>query len=359
MAGRVTYIFGDALTGKISEDISMYGVDIQRTMNDGSFTGTFKLDQTGKQNSDLMGATTPGRCFIVVEREGVPFWGGLVGSRTYQAQAKSVQIYARVFEAYADRRFIRQNFDETDEQLKLFTDLYTLMQNDPNSIKVGVTPYSGPTLMSKSISVRASEFKTFRSVIDSLADGENGFDWTIDWTRSGGAYVKTLRYGFPFLGTTNPSTLNFEFPGNITNYWLTEAVGGAGTHIYSFGAGEGDSMVTSEFIHTDLLSFGTPRFDVGISHKDISVDQVLDDINNQEAAVRKIPAPVVVAETKGDLDPVFGSYSVGDACTLWFQDPAHPALTGWQSRILGWDYKPSSEDSTEYAKLTFQGDDLG
>jgi len=355
----VTFTFGDALSGKVIEDISLYGVDINRTMNDGSLTGTLKLDQTGKNNADLVNAAVAGRCFVVAERDGLPFWGGIVGSSTYQAQSKSLQIYARALESYPDRRFITTDFDETGEQLQIFLDLYTLMQNDPNSIKVGLPTYSGPVLVSKHVTAKASELKTYRSLIDNLADADDGFDWTIDWTRQGGAYIRTLRFGYPFLGSTRASALNFEYPGNITNYWLTGAIGGAGTHIFGLGAGEGDAMLRSTFVHDLLLAGGAPRYDVMVSHKEITHQEVLDGIINQEAAIRKIPALSITIELSGTQEPVFGSYNVGDAATLWFNDPMHPELTSWTSRIVGWDYKPPSSNSTEYVKVTFEGDDLG
>lgn len=354
----VTFTFGDALSGKIIEDISMYGVDISRTMNDGSFTGTFKLDQTGKSNQDLVNATVPGRSFVVAERDNEPFWGGIVGSRTYQAQSKSVQVYARVLESYPDRRFITADFAETNEQLQVFLDLYNLMQADSNSLRVGLPTFSGTTLVSKTVSAKASEYKTYRNLIDNLADGESGFDWTIDWARQGGAYIKTLRYGYPFLGSTNAGGLNFEYPGNITNYWHTSAIGGAGTNIFGLGAGEGDTMLVSQVVHSLLLAGGMPRYDVSLSHKDITQQAVLDDITAQEATIRKIPGISVTVELAADQDPVFGSYSPGDAATLWFKDPLNPTLTTWVSRIVGWDYKPPSADSTEYAKITFEGEDL-
>jgi hypothetical protein len=356
----VSYIFGDARTGKIVEEISLYGVNISRTMNDGEMTATFQFDQIGKRNEDLAAATTPGRSFVVAERDGEPIWGGIVGSATYQAQSKSCQLYARVLEAYPDRRYIRQDITSIGEQQQLFLNLYNLMQADPYSINVALPTFTGPTLVSKSLSIKATEFKSYRSAIDSLADGENGFDWTIDWSRTGGTYVKTLRMGYPILGSINERALLFEYPGNIFNYWETRSIGGAGTNIFAVGAGEGSTMLTTEVIHQDLLNSNFPRYDVLTSHKDITSLALLDDIAQQEATIRRAPAPVITAELKADLDPVFGSYSVGDACTIIFKDAPHPGTGGFTraTRVLGYTYVPPSSDSAEVARLTFEGEDL-
>lgn len=357
---KITYVFGDVFTGTIVGEISLYGVNATRKMNSGEFRCSFQFDQTGKDNQVLADATIPGRCYVIMERDGKPIWGGIIRSRTYQSQAKVCQLFCSSFEQYTEYRFVRSNFSRTNyEQMNIVRDLFTQMQADPNSFRVDL-PAAAPTLLTKSLSVLATELKTYRQVIDVIADGNNGFDWRINVVRDGGAYVRTLEMGYPLLGSRDATALWFEYPGNIVNYWENETMGEAGTNIFGIGAGEGQSMLLSERIQQDLLNANFPRYDVDVSHKDINNIGILNDMTTQEATIRRAPRPVITAEIKGDLDPIFGSYAVGDACSIVFKDAKHPGLGGFTraTRILGYEYYPPSDDSVEMARLVFEGEDL-
>lgn len=356
---QMSYIFGDLRTGQIIEEInSLYGVSMTDKFGGGDFRATFNLDQTGKDNDTLMAATIPGRCYVVVEREGVTVWSGMVWTRTYQSQAKSTQLYCRAFENYPERRLIRSNLSYTNmEQRNIVRNLFLDMQTDPNSITVDI-PSSFSTLVTKSVTVLASEYKTYKQVIDSVANAADGFDWRITVARQGGVYVRQLSMGYPYLGGTNPNNLIFEYPGAITNYWENETMGEGATNVYGIGAGEGDDMLQASYVHQDLLNFGFPRFDLDVSFKDIENQSRLNALTAQQAAIRRAPMPVITAELKGDSIPVFGGYAVGDACTIIIKDPKHPNVLKKQSRLYAWEYYPSSDDSVEMARLNFEGEDI-
>lgn len=354
---RMTYVFGDILTGTVIEEISLQGVSMTRGFGSGDFRGSFQLDQTGKDNRDLLAATEEGRSYVVCERDGQPVWGGIVWTRTYQSQAKVFQLYCRAFEAYPSLRFVRSTFTAADEeQRNIFLDLWTDMMSDPNSLQVTL-PSSFATEVTKSLTVNDFEFKTYREAMDTLANGEDGFDWTIDVSRVGGAYVKTLRVGYPNLGAVEPAIM--DYPGSILNYWANGSMAQRGTNIFGIGAGEGSTMLVQEVIHSDLISGGFPRYDIDISLKAINDATQLTSLTTQAAIARKAAVPVITAELKAGLEPVFGSYGLGDACKIYFQDPAHPdpSTQLFTSRILGWEYYPPSDDHVEYVRLAFEGED--
>jgi len=57
---RMSYVFGDALTGSIIQEIDLQGVSMTRALSGiGEFRGSFGLDQSGKDNRDLIAATEP------------------------------------------------------------------------------------------------------------------------------------------------------------------------------------------------------------------------------------------------------------------------------------------------------------
>lgn len=355
---RMTYVFGDLLTGRPIEEISLSGVSMSRGFGQGEFRGSFQLDQTGKSNRDLLEASQEGRNYIIAERNGTVVWGGYVWSRTYQSQAKIYELYCRAWEHYPEARFVLNDFTYSGiEQRNIFIDLWNQMMSDPHSLLVTM-PSSFPNALLKDIEVKEFEFKTYRQVMDEVSAGYDGFDWTIDTDRVGGAYTRTMRIGYPQLGAVDP--LIFDYPGQITNYWMNGSMVQHGTHIFGIGAGEGSTALQQLVYHADLLNGGFPRFDISVMLKDITSPSVLSTLTQQAAIIQKAGRPTITAEIKGDLAPEFGSYGLGDACRIDFNDPAHPdpATRSFSSRILGWEYYPPQDETVENVRLVFEGGDL-
>jgi len=357
------YIFGSLRTESIIAEIPLFGTYMDNELNvGGRFDGSFNLDMTGFDNQTLMDATIPGRCFVVCEREGQPVWGGYVWSRTYQSQAKTIQLYAQSFEYYPTHQLIRNDFVSTNtEQLIIFNSLWTDMMNSTASRNLNINLPSGipPTVIPKSVVVAASDFKYYDEIISSLADSADGFDWTIDIGKSGSNYIKTLRAGHPTIGTTDPRQLTFEYPGNILNYYATESMTDAGTNVFTLGSGEGTSMIYTEYVHQDLLDSGSPRWDITSSRKDIDNQAQVDSFGIQEGTIRRPPMLVVKPSLKANVVPEFGSFGLGDACNLVITDSRFPSGFTFSARITKWTLQPQSSENTEEFSIIFAGDENG
>lgn len=356
----IRYLFGDLDTREIIAELPLTGVSMNKKLNEaGIFRGTVYYDTSGVSNSDIVAATTPGRSFVVVEREDTPIWDGIVWTSVYDSQAKVQNITARTYEAYADKQIIDTDFSRTDiEQRNIFRDLWIDMQSS-NERNIGITiPSSFPTVITRTVDVLATEYKTYGQVMSSIADGNDGFDWTINTIKQNNIYVRTLKIGYPFLGATDVAGLSFEYPGNVTNYWKTSGISNAGTHLYLIGAGEGSSMVVGNAVQEDLIATGFKRYDVVLSRKDIDSQDQITSLATQLGTVRRIPVAVLKVFIKANLDPVFGSYGLGDAATVVILDPRHPDGLTTTARIVAIEYRPQSDDSVEQAELVFDGDDL-
>lgn len=352
----ISYIFGDLKTGRIFEEIPMFSVSLMDELNtDGEFRGSIQMDMSGKNNEDLVAATIPGRCFLVCEINSVPIWGGIVWSRTYQATAKTLQLYCRGFEAYANKRFVREPFDMTAEQSEIFLALWNEMQSKPDGNLLVEVPPSVATGIIKTIRTEPSNFKSYGTFMAQLSDSVDGFDWKIRVVRDRGVYRRKLQIGYPFLGApATDDSIVLEFPGAITNYWETDSIGDSGTNIYVSGAGEGTTMLTTEVIHEQLLTTGWLRFDVESNHKDITDPNILNTIGEQEAKIRKAPAAVLKTEIKTNIDPVFGSYSLGDFMNVVIKDPRHPKTDVMSKRVIRWEFWPPEQENVGQAILTFE-----
>lgn len=353
------YVFGDVLTGQIIMEYDCQGVYISASLEANDWRGTLHLDETGKENETTLAGTIPGRCFCVVYRNDQIIGDFIITSRTYQSQAKSMQLYGKGWKSYPYMRIIDQDLSyEDQDQIQVFLDLYTKLQADPNAPKVILPDYvaSGVNL---TFDVKASETKKYGEIIDNFANGDTGFDWDVVTSEASGVYTRKLVYGYPTLGSqADPSMVIFEYPGAITNYWESESVGSSGgTHLFVVGGGEGDSTIQATVVHNDLLNFGYPRYDVDSSHKDITDLDQLVSIATKEAQIRKPPVSVITAEVKADEGIEFGSYSIGDTCRLIITDPRHPETLDKQTRILAWEYYPPASDNVEQVRLNFEGDD--
>lgn len=361
---EVTYIFGDVLTGEIIEEIRLTSVSFKHNLDGGEFRATFHLDQTGKDNDTLLAATTPGRCYVVVERDGEVIGDFLVWTRTYQSQAKVMQLYGVPYKEYTESRIMTANYTATNvEQRNIFLDIYTLMQSYSNSIKVDL-PSTYPVVVPKTLKVLGSEYKTYRQVLDNIADATDGFDWVVRTQREGNFYRRWLEIGYPQLGSlSTDGDPVFEYihttdgsGGNITNYWCNDSMGSAATTFFGIGSGEGTAMLVSTFVHTNLLSSGFPRYDATFDRKDVSNQTILNGLTVQYATLQKAPTSVITAEVKGNTDPTFGAYGIGDSCRLVIQDARFPLFFSKTTRILGWEYYPPEDSNIEMVRLIFEGD---
>lgn len=357
------YTFLSLRDEAVIEEIPLYGVYAQRILcSPGQFNGTFNLDQTGKNNEDLVAATIPGRTWLVMERNGIPVWWGIVWSRNYQSQAKSVQLYATGFEVYPTKQLILTDFVRTDtNQLQIFADLWNEMQASAPGRNLNVNIPTVPDIViNKDVSILATDRKYYNEPMESLANAADGFDWTVQVTKYNNMYKKDLLIGYPVLGAMNAAdAITFDYPGNILNYYETEGMSKAGTHTFGFGAGEGTSQIVSQVAYDDMISMeGWPRWDAEVSLKDIENQEILDSMTLQQGIRNKPSMNTYTVTIKGNLDPIFGSYGLGDNCQLSIKDAKHPSIYEIDTRIVGFELTPQSSDNTEEVKLILPGDDV-
>jgi hypothetical protein len=355
---EVRYVFGNLLTGEVLEEIPMQGVTVNDSLDGGDFQGTFSLDQSGRRNEDLVSATIPGRCYVVVERDDRPFWCGIVWTRTYQSQAKTAQVFAKTFDQYPARRFIEDTFSWVDiEQRNIFRDLWVALLEDPNSPPINL-PGSFDTVITKSTSVQPSDMKLYRTIMDELAATDDGFEWRVDVERDSGGYSFNLIVGAPTIGMPlSDMSIVFEYPGAILNYWRNDTISVAGTNIFGIGSGEGESMPVVEVVHENLLANGFPRWDYQVAFKGITDSTRVEALTQKQAQLRKAPMPVYTVQMAASADPAFGDWELGDYCKLVFKDALHEEGLTHLTRVLKYDYTPPNSEDVEEVRLTFEGDE--
>lgn len=356
--GEYTYVFCDLRTSLPLYEMPLTGVYFTDEQNGlGEFRADFALDRTGYINEHVVSATIPGRCGIIVERDGLPIWDGYITSRWYQSRTKLVSIYAKTIKAYPAEAFIDADFIYTDvEQTQLFLNAWNRLQADPkHNIQVQL-PNAIGTGITRSIETYQYEYKTFGSVIDEVANGFNGFDWAVLTSKTNGYYQRRMVLGYPTIGRkADVNTIVFDYPkGSVLNYYETQNQ--IATHTVGIGAGSGIDMLTSSFVDGAAEAVGL-SFDRALSFKEVNDQSALDALT-QQAWAQDLPSTwpsVFKIEAKADEDPVFGSYNLGDYLRLAIQDSFHTAYTEKPVRLVRWELYPLDKDNIERVNLTFAG----
>ncbi len=353
------YIYGSLLTENVIEEVATYGVFMDMEMNKGGqFQGTFQLDQTGKDNESLIAATIPGKTWVAVERNGVCIWHGYIWSRVYSAQSKSLQLFGLSFENYPSKRLITSDLGHDTTDIKnLFKFLWTSLQSDTNSNMNINVPADFPDVLVSFLDIRGTDYKYYDEIMSEIADTIDGFDWYINVTKDGTNYRKDLVIGTPTLGVDlSHSTIVFEYPGAITQYYMTENMQDAGTNVFVIGGGEGSTMIVGNVDNTVLYTQGWPRWDADVMRKDVNSQFLINSAAQQQSQIRTPPMIVIKATVKGELVPEFGSYNLGDTCRIVIKDARNPTTFDSYKRLLKWELHPVSSDSVEEVNLVFEGD---
>lgn len=371
------YLFGPTKTGRITAEIPCYGGYITDKLNDvGYMQGSFQLDQTGKTNDELVSSTIPGASWVAVLRNEVLIWAGFLTSRTYQAQSKSIQFYAKTLEGHLENRlvtstgFVGETFVNTNiDQGQIFWNLLQRLATVPPCL-IDIYDLQGQNVLPapvtgilKTVNLGPKAFKTYRDVVDELANTDDGFDWRFRPILELDPYNPqqlqlrrvVVEFGYPNLGIIpGTSSKVFEYPGNILNYYRTDNLSGAGTFIYGLGAGSGDDMLVYGITSGAGSTFFSKTEVVPLKH--ITTQAILEARVRQEATKRKPPRTQYKVTLRPEKDPVFGTWSIGETVQLIIKDAMHPFGFSKAVRISEYALTPSSEESPEEVNISFVGD---
>lgn len=301
---------------------------------------------------------------IVVERDNVIVWSGIIWLAPYKDNPPSREIRAGEDWSYWSHRVIAgPNFTFNKDQLGIAKDLLMDAQAASGG-NVGVTfntPYETSPI-TRTRTFNAYELKPVAEAIEQLAACDNGFDFAIEasWDATTGALVRRFRPSYPRRGRNYQQTgFVFEVGRNVVDWtWPTDGTR-VGNKVWAAGRGEGTAMLISSVSDTwqiqDLTSGGPgyPLLEVMLSNGDNPDQSTLD--ARARARLQAVATPVVLPEitVRADVDPILGSYITGDACRFIVPpgvSPRFPNGLDTYRRIVGWDVSVSDEGA-ETVKL--------
>ena len=361
-AATYTYLVADLRTGAILDELPLSGVSFDKRLNDtGSLRGQLKVDDPAIRDREPRLLTEPGRTAIYVDRDGDLLWGGIVWTSRYQAGSGTLEIGAADFLSYFEHRRILNHpvvatdvvsYTDTD-QLAIATALITLAQSHPGGdldVAVLGTQTSG---VRRTVSYAAGELKPVADALRDLANAHDGFDFTADVEYgSDGRPIRFIRFGYPRLGQPGAPHV-WEYGANIVDFsWPTDAARMA-TRMFAQGSTDNDLPLLRFAEDTEAYPNGWVLLDDAASQLDTRDPVLVDAQARGELAARRRPVVLPELTVRADLDPVVGTYSVGDDVRVVLPDPF---FAGDQAdvtlRLLGFEVTPGDDAGLEQVTLT-------
>ena len=376
MATEYRYFFLDLFTDKVNLEVPCYGVSFDDLLNDnGNATVSINLDREDYSNQEVIEGTIPGRTQFFIERNGSLVWGGIVWSRTYQAQAKSLSMTCQTFKTFFDRIGIVSS-DMAEEafvgadQRNIFCELIIHAQQF-RSDNFGATNINllvddrYPFTVDSSSVLRTVTFWSYDGwsygkALDSMAEYDDGLDWYIDvYYDDDGNFTKRIRVD-NIIGQSQESTqLSFTYPGNVSNYYWPENASRAAVGVFALGSGEGAERVIvlpTEAYNQVLIDAQYPFLQQIYTNDQVSVYSTLLKQARDEQRRLNLPITVPTLEITPYEEPEFGTWSMGDYAEFFIEDSRFPEGKRIYIRIIGYKMTPSSSEETEMCSLVLDGE---
>jgi hypothetical protein len=180
--------------------------------------------------------------------------------------------------------------------------------------------------------------KSVGEELDAYSDTVDGFEYRVDcdYDPVSGSFTRTLVFipiNFPdppAAGEVSPLSrfgadqLVFEFPGNVNDIDVKESAENAATRFFVVGnipdLGDDVSQPYAAASAIDLLAAGWPLLDQEETRQDVSDEQAL--YTHAQRYLNEFRPPVadITISVNGSLNPVVGTYSPGDWCSIIADD---------------------------------------
>ena len=324
----------DLLTGTRIAELPLTGLSYSKTLSGaGEASGTLYLPPPNSVANrslaaDWNNAVDECRRQLVIERDGVVVWSGIVWASPYDDANQTRSIKCGEDWSYFRKRLIDYTYTFSDiPQMDIVDSIMYLAQGyAPANVGVSVVKNlaSGFTDVSRDRTYSRNELKTVADAIEQLAEVANGFEFGIDssWSSSG-TLQKVLNLHFPRRGRSYNETGHvFELGRNMVSFtWPSDGTRTA-NRCWAQGQGEGDSQLVSIAADTYQIQSlasggpGYPLIEDVYTAGDISVQSTLDAIAVARVQYRSVPVTLPELTVRADLDPGLGSYICGDACRV-------------------------------------------
>jgi hypothetical protein len=297
---------------------------------------------------------------MYVDRDGILVWGGVVWGRSYNSTTQTLTFNAQEWISYFDHRRVTQDVQFTNVDQLLIAK--TLIENAQNATygDIGVGYNSAGQTTSGILVDRIYynyELKNVFQAIQDLSRQSDGFDFAIDVDYDiNGQPEKYFNTYYPRSGLAysfgDPNVPVFTFPaGNMVEYEYPEDGSIVANTVYALGAGSNEGKLIAIAQDITKLSTGWALLETTANYSDITDQTVLDNLAIAQSVATSYPPTVLKVVVPAYVDPVFGSYEVGDDARIIITDSRFPNTLDEIYRIVGLSVQPG-ENGPERVTLT-------
>lgn len=346
--------FADILTDRNRDEFALEDVRCGvRIGAAGSLTGKIPIARSDKDFGRRIAAVhASGASAIYVYRNGVPWWPGLLWTKTLASDEEghpSVDIGGGTFESYLDHVELGTDLAALTgvDQLAIARSLLDHMQADPYSdLNILYDPLQVSGVIRDRVPYQAASRPSYLKMLGDTASLDQGFEFTFDVIAdpTTGARTRRMRLGYPTLSTG--VTHKISKPGAIMSYSWPEDGPRAATYLMAQGSG------ATSTVHKNLaaLAAGYPRLDASTSYTTITDATVLEAHATADLALAA--APVVVPAVRVRLDQTdLTPQSLGDSVRLRIVDELFPDGITATYRLVGMDIEPEQRGRPESCDL--------
>jgi hypothetical protein len=357
------YLFADALTGILLEDLPVDCDSFSQGLNDaGKWSGSLPLGDLGDR--DWQTATIPNRTCVYVLRDHTRIvWGGILMQRRANDTGTRALLSAETLEGWLSRQCVEADLTYTG------ADLFDIVRGTLNHVQAqtgGNMRITAPATMAgqtTTVTYKGDERKKILQIWQELAATDPGFEFYIEVGRdAAGVFTHTLRLGAPRLNDTLSPIVATYIAGaqpaasNAMSYTWDEDGTDYANVVFGIGKGSSGAPLIVSATGADL-SDGYPRFPAEVRATDEDNTARLTAQVTEELAARDTDYVLPTVELRGDADPPFGEYQLGQPCRLRATSLYHPAAASGAPgidvtrRINGWTVKPAQAGRQESVTL--------
>ena len=352
------YLFADLLSNQIIGELPLTKVQFSQQINSpGNFSAELQLAGLNAADFNVSNATIPARTALYVDRDGTLVWGGILWNREYSSKSQSITLNAREFESYFERRRITTDtvFANTDQLTAVQTIVNNAQGITNGNIGIAIGSETSGVLINRTF--YGYEYKTVLSAIQELSKSATGFDFNIQvYYDSNGNPAKLLRLGYPRYGesyTAGSLTIPvFELPGNITDYSWPEDGSSAVNNLYALGAGSNPGRLISTAVDSTKITDGWPVLEDQANYSDVADATLLSNLATAQVAITSYPPTTVKITVPAIVDPIFGSYEVGDDARIRILDDRFTSQLDTVYRIVAFSVQAGESNQPEIVTLT-------
>ena len=379
MATPFRFLACDWMTGTVMAELPLVNGSFERRLNGtGAFSADLVLGDPAVKKIDPFTSTQPDKIHLYADLNGVLVGSWMIWTRSYDSTTKTLQLAGSETMSYFSHRYAKwpalvyTNKDQGFIVADLLLRALSYPGGTPANFSLNVNITTGIT---RTATFNPWELREVLNEISLLQAEDPGFDWATDVAYQGSPAVPTVTFTLSYprrgISFTN-SPLMFELPGNIQSYAWPEDGSSAANDCFGIGAGSGATTLIAEAAATQLVtSGGFPLLERVGSYKGITdqntlqakVAQDLLAFENDRMAPPAtkwqgtgliVPAVTVFA----DVDPVLGSYTVGDEARLRITDERFPiygtngAGIDTAYRIVAYVIKPGDSGSGTPSTVT-------